>query len=78
MEKKSRVLIIGATGNLGHRLANASLQFSHPTFALVRPSTFSDPNKSQKLQSLSDAGVTLLRVSFFLTLNSIFTLTQII
>lgn len=63
MEKKSRVLIIGATGNLGHCLANASLQFSHPTFALVRPSTFSDPHKSQKLQSLSDAGVTLLRGS---------------
>ncbi|KAF1001883.1 hypothetical protein AG4045_026101 [Apium graveolens] len=33
-EKKSRVLIIGATGNLGFELAKASLQSSNPTFAL--------------------------------------------
>ncbi|XP_050364104.1 probable pinoresinol-lariciresinol reductase 3 isoform X2 [Argentina anserina] len=63
MEKKSRVLIIGATGNLGHHLINASLLFSHPTFALVRPSSFSDPHKSQKLQALSHAGVKLLQGS---------------
>ncbi|XP_062022756.1 probable pinoresinol-lariciresinol reductase 3 [Rosa rugosa] len=62
-KKKSRVLIIGATGNLGHHLANASLHFSHPTFALVRPDTFSDPHKSQNLRALSDAGVTLLQGS---------------
>ncbi|XP_070662635.1 probable pinoresinol-lariciresinol reductase 3 isoform X4 [Malus domestica] len=63
MEGKSRVLIIGVTGNLGHHLAQAALQFSHPTFALVRPSTFSDPHKSHKLHSLSSAGVTLLQGS---------------
>ncbi|TQD79155.1 hypothetical protein C1H46_035283 [Malus baccata] len=62
-EGKSRVLIIGVTGNLGHHLAQAALQFSHPTFALVRPSTFSDPHKSHKLHSLSSAGVTLLQGS---------------
>lgn len=66
MENKSRVLIIGATGNLGHHLVNASLHFSHPTFALVRPDSFSDPHKSQYLQDLSVAGVTLLQVSFSL------------
>ncbi|XP_024030133.1 probable pinoresinol-lariciresinol reductase 3 [Morus notabilis] len=58
--EKSKVLIIGATGNLGHHLAECSLRFSHPTFALVRASAFSDPLKSQKLHSLSNAGVTLL------------------
>lgn len=68
-EGKSRVLIIGVTGNLGHHLAQAALQFSHPTFALVRPSTFSDPHKSHKLHSLSNAGVTLLQVSLSLSLN---------
>lgn len=64
MEKqKSRVLIVGATGKLGHELAKASLNFSHPTFALVRDSAFADPTKLAKLQSLSDAGVTLLKGS---------------
>ncbi|XP_021828649.1 probable pinoresinol-lariciresinol reductase 3 [Prunus avium] len=61
--EKSRVLIIGVTGNLGHHLAKATLQFSHPAFALVRPSSFSDPHKAHKLHSLSNAGVTLLQGS---------------
>lgn len=60
---KSKVLIIGATGSLGHHLAECSLRFSHQTFALVRQSAFSDPLKSLKLRSLSDAGVTLLQGS---------------
>jgi len=64
MEKKSRILIIGVTGNLGFHLAKASLHFSHPTFALFRDSAFSDPIKSQKLHSLSNSGATLLKVTF--------------
>ncbi|CAI9104540.1 OLC1v1003232C1 [Oldenlandia corymbosa var. corymbosa] len=59
----SKILIIGVTGTLGYDLANASLQASHPTFGLVRESAFSDPNKSEKLRLLSDAGVTLLKGS---------------
>ena len=66
---KSRVLIIGATGNLGHQLAKASLQSSHPTFALVRDSAFSHPHKRHVLQTLSDAGATLLKVSPFQSLS---------
>uniref|UniRef100_A0A1J3GLJ9 Putative pinoresinol-lariciresinol reductase 3 n=1 Tax=Noccaea caerulescens TaxID=107243 RepID=A0A1J3GLJ9_NOCCA len=62
-KKKSRVLIIGATGRLGHYLTRFSIESGHPTFALVRNSTFSDPDKSSKLHSLSDAGVTLLKGS---------------
>lgn len=62
-ENKSRILIIGVTGNLGFELAIASLQASHPTFGLVRVSAFSDPSKSQKLQSLSDVGAVLLKGS---------------
>ncbi|KAL3538980.1 hypothetical protein ACH5RR_002346 [Cinchona calisaya] len=60
---KSKILIIGVTGSLGFDLAKASVQASHPTYGLVRDSAFSDPNKSQKLQILSDAGVTLLKGS---------------
>ncbi|KAE9448575.1 hypothetical protein C3L33_19527, partial [Rhododendron williamsianum] len=63
MEKKSRILIVGATGKLGFEIAKASLQASHPTYALVRDSAFSDPLKSLKLQSLSDSGATLLKGS---------------
>ncbi|OWM83838.1 probable pinoresinol-lariciresinol reductase 3 [Punica granatum] len=60
---KSRILIVGATGNLGHQLAAAALRFSHPTFALVRPSAFADPVKCRTLRSLSDAGLTILKGS---------------
>ncbi|XP_041012825.1 probable pinoresinol-lariciresinol reductase 3 isoform X2 [Juglans microcarpa x Juglans regia] len=60
---KSRILIIGATGKLGYNLAKASLEFSHPTFALVRDSAFSDPLKFHKLEFLSNAGATLLKGS---------------
>ncbi|KAM7470774.1 hypothetical protein LguiA_008957 [Lonicera macranthoides] len=64
-KKKSRILIIGVTGNLGFQLAKASLHQSHPTFGLVRDldSAFTDPAKSHKLHSLSDAGATLLKGS---------------
>ncbi|KAJ6346011.1 hypothetical protein OIU78_008625 [Salix suchowensis] len=62
-EKKSKVLIIGATGNLGYHLAEFSLKFSHPTFVLVRDSAFNDPVKVQKLQSLSNCGATLIKGS---------------
>ncbi|ESQ53669.1 hypothetical protein EUTSA_v10025756mg [Eutrema salsugineum] len=61
--KKSRVLIIGATGRLGHYLTRFSIESGHPTFALIRNSTFPDPSKSSRLKSLSDAGATLLKGS---------------
>ncbi|CAH2076821.1 unnamed protein product [Thlaspi arvense] len=62
-KKKSRVLIIGATGRLGQCMTRFSIESGHPTFALIRNSTLSDPSKSPKLQSLSGAGVTLLNGS---------------
>jgi len=64
--EKSKILIIGATRSFGYHLAEASLKFCHPTFALVRYSAFSDPIKAQKLHSLSQAGATLLKVSLIL------------
>ncbi|VYS64884.1 unnamed protein product [Arabidopsis thaliana] len=57
-KKKSRVLIIGATGRLGNYITRFSIESGHPTFALIRNTTLSD-----KLKSLSDAGVTLLKGS---------------
>ncbi|XXG64883.1 hypothetical protein AAC387_Pa05g2716 [Persea americana] len=60
---KSRILVVGATGNLGHHLVNASLASYHPTFALVRDSAFSDPHKSHLVNSLIEAGVHLIKGS---------------
>ncbi|XP_047309236.1 probable pinoresinol-lariciresinol reductase 3 [Impatiens glandulifera] len=62
-KKKSRILVIGATGGLGFLIANASLEASHPTFALVRDSAFSHPDKSNKIQSLSNSGAFILKGS---------------
>ncbi|GLT42801.1 hypothetical protein SLA2020_167840 [Shorea laevis] len=63
MEEKSRVLIIGATGKLGHHLAKFSLRSAHQTFALIRDSSFTNPERAEKLRFLSDAGATLLKGS---------------
>ncbi|RWR82417.1 Isoflavone reductase-like protein IRL [Cinnamomum micranthum f. kanehirae] len=60
---KSRILVVGATGNLGHHLVNASLAYDHPTFALVRDSAFSDPHKSHLINSLIESGVHLIKGS---------------
>ncbi|CAN4100142.1 unnamed protein product [Withania somnifera] len=60
---KKKILIIGVTGRLGFELAKASLNSFHPTFGLVRDSAFSDPHKSQKLHTLSGAGLTIIKGS---------------
>ncbi|CAM6092436.1 unnamed protein product [Calypogeia fissa] len=56
----SKVLIIGATGGMGKYLTNASIKLGHPTFALVRSTTPSDPAKAELLKSFHDNGVTVL------------------
>ncbi|XP_076897516.1 putative pinoresinol-lariciresinol reductase 3 [Bidens hawaiensis] len=60
---KSSILIIGVTGRLGFELAKASLEASHPTFCVVRSSTFSDAAKSRKLQILTDSGAIVVHGS---------------
>ncbi|XP_015067846.1 probable pinoresinol-lariciresinol reductase 3 [Solanum pennellii] len=60
---KSKILIIGVTGRLGFELAKASLNSSHPTFGLVRDSAFSDTHKSQKIHTLTEAGLTVIKGS---------------
>ncbi|RZC66437.1 hypothetical protein C5167_010128 [Papaver somniferum] len=63
MEENSSILIIGVTGNLGFKLAEASLKSGHPTFALVRDSSYSVPEKAEKLQLLANSGASLLNGS---------------
>ncbi|KAK1321343.1 hypothetical protein QJS10_CPA03g00320 [Acorus calamus] len=59
----SRVLIIGATGRLGQNLVRTSIESGRPTFALVRGSSFSNPEKSALLEEFTRAGVQLLKGS---------------
>ncbi|CAL9100793.1 unnamed protein product [Musa textilis] len=60
---RSNVLVIGATGRFGQELVKASLAAGHPTYALVRESTFSRADASLLLRSFSSSGVTLLKGS---------------
>ena len=64
MAEKSKILIIGGTGYIGKHVVEASAKAGHPTFALVRESTASNPEKSQVMESFKSSGVTLLYVCF--------------
>lgn len=61
--EKSKVLIIGATGYLGKFMVAASAKAGHSTFALIRESTASDPEKVKTIEDFKNAGVTLVYVS---------------
>ncbi|XP_070028454.1 phenylcoumaran benzylic ether reductase TP7-like [Nicotiana sylvestris] len=60
MAEKSKVLIIGGTGYIGKFVVEASAKSGHPTFALVRESTLSDPVKSKIVENFKNLGVTIL------------------
>ncbi|KAL2532566.1 NmrA-like negative transcriptional regulator family protein [Abeliophyllum distichum] len=60
MAEKSKILIIGATGCIGKFIVEASAKHGHPTFALVRETTVSDPKRSQVIQNFNNLGVSLL------------------
>ncbi|KAF8406449.1 hypothetical protein HHK36_008536 [Tetracentron sinense] len=60
MAEKSKILIIGGTGSIGKFIVEASAKAGHPTFALVRESTASDPVKGKLIESFKNSGVTLL------------------
>lgn len=62
MAEKSRVLVIGGTGYIGKFIVEASARAGHPTFALVRESTVSDPVKGQLVDKFKSLGVTLVHV----------------
>ncbi|GLU04462.1 hypothetical protein SLE2022_216060 [Rubroshorea leprosula] len=60
MAEKSKILIIGGTGYIGKFIVEASAKAGHPTFALVRESTVSDPVKGKVVENFKNLGVTLL------------------
>lgn len=60
MAEKSKVLIIGGTGYIGKFIVEASAKSGHPTFALVREGTVSDPAKASLIEGFKNSGVTLL------------------
>uniref|UniRef100_A0ACD6A9P1 Uncharacterized protein n=1 Tax=Avena sativa TaxID=4498 RepID=A0ACD6A9P1_AVESA len=59
---KSRILVIGGTGNIGRHLVAASLDAGHPTAVLVRPSTAasSDSGKAELLNSFKARGACIV------------------
>ncbi|THG01264.1 hypothetical protein TEA_024528 [Camellia sinensis var. sinensis] len=60
MAEKSKILIIGGTGYIGKFVVEASAKSGHPTFALVRESTVSDPVKGKLIEGFKNSGVTLV------------------
>ncbi|XP_059457191.1 phenylcoumaran benzylic ether reductase POP1-like [Corylus avellana] len=60
MAEKSKILIIGGTGYIGKYIVEASAKAGHPTFALVRESTASNPEKSHVIESFKSSGATLV------------------
>ncbi|CAI9777844.1 unnamed protein product [Fraxinus pennsylvanica] len=60
MAGKSKILIIGGTGYIGKFIVEASAKSGHPTFALARESTISDPVKGKIIEGFKNSGVTIL------------------
>jgi nucleoside-diphosphate-sugar epimerase len=72
MAEKSKILVLGGTGYLGKFIVEASAKAGHPTFALIRESTVSHPEKSKIIDSFKSSGVTLLYVCIFQIYNILF------
>ncbi|KAL6346891.1 hypothetical protein AAG906_003008 [Vitis piasezkii] len=60
MSDKSKILVIGGTGYIGKFIVAASARLGHPTFALIRESTVSNPSKSGIIESFKSSGVSLV------------------
>ncbi|KAK4742038.1 hypothetical protein SAY87_000039 [Trapa incisa] len=60
MAEKSRILIIGGTGYIGKFIVAASAKAGHPTFALLRESSLSDPAKAKIVEGFKALGVTVI------------------
>ncbi|XP_024030094.1 isoflavone reductase homolog TP7 [Morus notabilis] len=57
---KSKILIIGGTGYIGKFIVEASAKSGHETFALVRESTLSNPDKAEIVNKFKSLGVKLV------------------
>ena len=62
MAHKSKILIIGGTGYIGKYIVQETAKAGHPTFALVRENTASNPEKSELIEIFKSSGVILLNV----------------
>lgn len=62
MVEMSKILVIGGTGYIGKFIVAASAKAGHPTYALVRESTVSDPAKSEIMESFKSCGVKFVYV----------------
>ncbi|KAK3440979.1 hypothetical protein EUGRSUZ_B01241 [Eucalyptus grandis] len=60
MAEKSRVLVIGGTGEIGKFIVKASAKSGRPTFALVRESTLSNPAKAEIIEGFKSLNVNLV------------------
>ncbi|WJX42170.1 Phenylcoumaran benzylic ether reductase Betv6 [Trifolium repens] len=60
MGEKSKILFIGGTGYIGKHIVEASAKAGHPTFALIRESTLTDPAKADLLNKFKALGVNLV------------------
>ncbi|KDP41777.1 hypothetical protein JCGZ_26795 [Jatropha curcas] len=60
MAEKSKILFIGGTGYIGKYIVEASAKAGHPTFALVRESSLSDPAKAKIIDHFKSLGVNLV------------------
>ncbi|PHT98834.1 Isoflavone reductase-like protein [Capsicum chinense] len=60
MAEKIKALIIGGTGYIGKFVVEASAKSGHPTFALVRDTTVSDPVKGKIVESFKNLGVSIV------------------
>lgn len=72
MAEKSKILVVGGTGYIGKFIVEASVKAGHPTFALVRENTVSDPVKGKLVEDFKNLGVTLLHVSIFIASSLIY------
>lgn len=68
MAEKSKILIIGGTGYIGKFIVEASAKSGHPTFALIREATLSDPAKAPLIDSFKKSGVTFLYVCIYINI----------
>ncbi|XP_048233573.1 phenylcoumaran benzylic ether reductase POP1-like isoform X2 [Ricinus communis] len=64
MADKSKILFIGGTGYIGKFIVEASAKAGHPTFALLRDSTLSNPHRFSIITTFKNLGVQFL-IRFF-------------
>ncbi|KAE8731367.1 Isoflavone reductase-like protein [Hibiscus syriacus] len=57
MAEKRKILVIGGNGYIGKFIVEASAKEGHPTFALVRETTLSDPVKGRIIDNFKNLGV---------------------